>query len=88
MLQFFIDQRFDELTPLQLSYKASILWHYPENDAKNPFQAEGINMVRLQKFDYFDRLYLLIEKILPKQKIITGRFLVFLVFLFVHSTFC
>uniref|UniRef100_A0A7M5X9F3 DENN domain-containing protein 5A n=1 Tax=Clytia hemisphaerica TaxID=252671 RepID=A0A7M5X9F3_9CNID len=41
------------LTPFQLSYKPSVLWHYPENDLSNVFEAEGIKLLCMPRGVYF-----------------------------------
>ncbi|XP_047141375.1 DENN domain-containing protein 5B isoform X1 [Hydra vulgaris] len=41
------------LTPFQLSYKPSILWHFPENDQTNLFEPDGIKVLCMPRGVYF-----------------------------------
>lgn len=41
------------LTPLQLSYKPNVLWHYPENDPTNVFEPDGIKILCMPRGCYF-----------------------------------
>lgn len=43
------------LTPLQTSYKCSILWHFPETDSSNIFEADAIKLLCMPRGVYFHK---------------------------------
>ena len=43
------------LTPVQTSYKCSVLWHFPECDPSNIFEADAIKILCMPRGVYFQR---------------------------------